>query len=97
MQSLGIDVNQLEPKNEKKKKKKRFVSLVVANEKMRKQIRRLIVATQRIYLVKGGWLSKFSLYISDIELQSSSENSREERPLLAVTPSTYKMSLFEGS
>jgi len=50
-----------------------------------------------IYLVKGGGQLRFSLYISDIGLLSSNENSMNARPLLCVTPSAYNTSLSEGS
>lgn len=49
------------------------------------------------HLVVGGGPSKFSLYISDMGLLSSKENSMLESPLLGVTPSACKMSFSEGS
>ena len=52
---------------------------------------------EKIYLVWGAGLFKFSLYISDIGLLSSNENSMKARPLLCVTPSAYNISLSEGS
>lgn len=50
------------------------------------------------YLVKGGGGgSRLSVYVSDIGLRSSNENSMKARPFPWLTPSAYTISRSEGS